>query len=899
MFGLSKSQEARKPEQPGLLQRMRNSMAQKFGAIGLAFALTGCATGDAVKNFQNLPGHTAKLSDPTGQAAKPTIAEQLTRGADGHYAFTPSTTENNQRQFTIEAKAEQNSAQQGARYDAAGQLIYRFQRSGNQITVMLGESPEAAGLTATTIAAEIAELKPEKANQPVTPTAEQTDVVAAPNLDSGSDQDNRFTDLINSKWAWQQPTPGQTLGQFLQLSFGVDIRNTQIYYGQIVDRYGNALKSDRKLYADREWTFVREGAKEANKLVGLIGAEKRAEAAKKFVAPEAKAATPADQTAFIEVRQGEGPLAFIQRNVVAGSNSDQAQFWEFLSLAHQINNKKPLNDWRLDGLPLTHYLIRQSDGRRVDTAANFWYQNREGKTESYALDYSIVQKLKARQAKNEALRQHGHNGTAFAAARAGETGASFLNRLSQRDASYAYFKKLAVQVGIDPSVLLVNYQTAERLTAGAELVEGQKYAVRVTEAKITELETARQAKLTAAKTIKETASEPTVANDADAKTVKKLTTARAEILAQAPAEKAPAANESTKKIESTGTIVRIALNGTPAMIDQALVAPMRAADAAAKKAGIGINGKKGLVLSNPKTATYRDQAKTIEGMAKRHRVPFDAESPNTAAAALRAHGIMVADVGMSNHEKGAAIDLYPDHAYIRAIKPILIANGFMQPMPDKDAGHFEKGGELTASAAAAQDKFAAAEPPAIIVASAAFNRLDNATTGRAYQRARGKLRVLQNNQAPAAEIKAIESEVAYLDKKLETARLNRGEKSFVKTPAKVVALADHTQHRANAADLTAASQIIMAKSTAELAKNFGGIFARLQTVTAGGKLTAEEALMKLEATREQFIANNNEKYAAKADTLIQELRRAIDQAIRSQLENRQANTASADLKKAA
>lgn len=97
----------------------------------------------------------------------------------------------------------------------------------------------------------------------------------------------------------------------------------------------------------------------------------------------------------------------------------------------------------------------------------------------------------------------------------------------------------------------------------------------------------------------------------------------------------------------------------------------------------------GLRIGAQDSATTRDQAQTIKAMADRFKVPFDAKNPNNTAAKLRAAGHQIADVGASNHEKGIAMDLYPDQAYINQVKPYLLANGWTQPIPNGDAGHFE------------------------------------------------------------------------------------------------------------------------------------------------------------------------------------------------------------------
>ncbi len=52
-------------------------------------------------------------------------------------------------------------------------------------------------------------------------------------------------------------------------------------------------------------------------------------------------------------------------------------------------------------------------------------------------------------------------------------------------------------------------------------------------------------------------------------------------------------------------------------------------------------------------------------------------------------GPQAAKPGTSAHEKGLAIDLYPDQAYIEKMKPIMEANGWVQNAGEADKGHFE------------------------------------------------------------------------------------------------------------------------------------------------------------------------------------------------------------------
>lgn len=94
-------------------------------------------------------------------------------------------------------------------------------------------------------------------------------------------------------------------------------------------------------------------------------------------------------------------------------------------------------------------------------------------------------------------------------------------------------------------------------------------------------------------------------------------------------------------------------------------------------------------IGGTSTSSYRSQAETIRTMAENYGIPFNASNPNEAANMLRAAGHQVANVGESLHEKGLAVDIYPNNAYIAKVKPFMEANGWVQTLPEVDAGHFE------------------------------------------------------------------------------------------------------------------------------------------------------------------------------------------------------------------
>lgn len=115
------------------------------------------------------------------------------------------------------------------------------------------------------------------------------------------------------------------------------------------------------------------------------------------------------------------------------------------------------------------------------------------------------------------------------------------------------------------------------------------------------------------------------------------------------------------------------------------------------KAAYGVDIKIGAEASS----TFRNQAKTIESMAKRVGVPYSANNPNETAENLRKLGHQIANVGFSKHERGEAIDLYPFEQeiggmkvgasdYIALVKPFLERYGIQQANHKGiDPGNFE------------------------------------------------------------------------------------------------------------------------------------------------------------------------------------------------------------------
>lgn len=89
---------------------------------------------------------------------------------------------------------------------------------------------------------------------------------------------------------------------------------------------------------------------------------------------------------------------------------------------------------------------------------------------------------------------------------------------------------------------------------------------------------------------------------------------------------------------------------------------------------------------------HRDQATTIQSMAARHWVAFDASNPDNTAATLRWMWHLVANVWMSDHEEWLAIDVYADWSYAAPTQEqvaILKKHGWKQTAGAGDMWHFE------------------------------------------------------------------------------------------------------------------------------------------------------------------------------------------------------------------
>lgn len=146
---------------------------------------------------------------------------------------------------------------------------------------------------------------------------------------------------------------------------------------------------------------------------------------------------------------------------------------------------------------------------------------------------------------------------------------------------------------------------------------------------------------------------------------------------------------SNGNLVPTGESASSTFNGKNVTLDSSALSAFAQVNAELVKAGMGeIN------IGSVADSSTRKQADTISRMAERFGIGFNAENPNETAGILRGMGHAVANVGNSMHEKGLAVDLFPDHAYIAKVKPFMEANGWKQTIPNGDAGHFEFQGKM-------------------------------------------------------------------------------------------------------------------------------------------------------------------------------------------------------------
>jgi len=140
----------------------------------------------------------------------------------------------------------------------------------------------------------------------------------------------------------------------------------------------------------------------------------------------------------------------------------------------------------------------------------------------------------------------------------------------------------------------------------------------------------------------------------------------------------------TNNLLPSGVMGSAVFDGRKVTLDTAALVSFSDASNAMKAAGLG-----DITIGSVADSSYRNQSDTIARMAQRFNIGFNAENPNETAEKLRKEGHRVANVGDSLHEKGLAVDIFPNHEYISQVKPFLEAAGWKQTFPVDDAGHFE------------------------------------------------------------------------------------------------------------------------------------------------------------------------------------------------------------------
>ena len=118
-------------------------------------------------------------------------------------------------------------------------------------------------------------------------------------------------------------------------------------------------------------------------------------------------------------------------------------------------------------------------------------------------------------------------------------------------------------------------------------------------------------------------------------------------------------------IQATGDIQTTNLNNRDINIDSVATPSLDAINQASQEFG-------GLKIGGVETSSFRTGEQQQDLYDK-----FLAGGPQAAAP------------GQSAHERGLAIDLFPDQEYIEKMRPIMEANGWSQNAGPHDAGHFE------------------------------------------------------------------------------------------------------------------------------------------------------------------------------------------------------------------
>lgn len=148
-------------------------------------------------------------------------------------------------------------------------------------------------------------------------------------------------------------------------------------------------------------------------------------------------------------------------------------------------------------------------------------------------------------------------------------------------------------------------------------------------------------------------------------------------------KKASQGETATLNIVPTGQLTTREFAGRPVTLDSGAMEAFQLANNELRSIGLDE-----IKIGAIETSSTRSQEDTIQRMAERFGIAFNSTDPNVTAEQLRQMGHQVADVGSSKHEQGLAIDVFPDRGEIDRVKTILSKNGWTQPLPDADAGHF-------------------------------------------------------------------------------------------------------------------------------------------------------------------------------------------------------------------
>ncbi len=139
----------------------------------------------------------------------------------------------------------------------------------------------------------------------------------------------------------------------------------------------------------------------------------------------------------------------------------------------------------------------------------------------------------------------------------------------------------------------------------------------------------------------------------------------------------------------TGKFATNKFNNKDVTLDESAMVALSQVNAQMVSAGLGE-----IQIGSVADSSYRSQADTIARMAQRFNIGFNASNPNETAQQLRDMGHRIANVGRSKHEKGLALDVWWEDGYVDKVKPFLEANGWKQPYPGDDPGHFEFQGKV-------------------------------------------------------------------------------------------------------------------------------------------------------------------------------------------------------------